>query len=117
MGGPVVTIRNLINHSTLRPKDKVLALKYLNDGDIDLLKDLVDSAYVLSKKAKDNSEIPEEFKDIDMNNLNDLKIEVNDYYLFLGYNPNSNEDYCDDITSVLHYDDIADSDNDEQFFI
>ena len=81
--GPVKTIRELINNKTLREKDAQFALKYLNDGDIDSLKELVDSAYVLTVKHQKKSS-NDEYSTIDIDLLDDLRIYVNEYFLLVG---------------------------------
>ena len=81
MRSPIVKIKELVKH--LPEKDIPYANVFIQDHNIEALKELVDSAYYLTKKNQAKENVPKEFKDVNLENLMDLKIEVDNYYTLL----------------------------------
>lgn len=81
MKSPIVNIKKLIKY--LPDKDIPYAKVFIQDRNIESLKELVDSAYYLTKKHQSKENVPKEFKDVNLENLLDLKAEVDNYYTIL----------------------------------
>lgn len=81
MKSPIVKIKELVKH--LPERDIPYANVFIQDHNIELLKELVDSAYYLTKKNQAKENVPKEFKDVSLEDLMDLKIEVDNYHTLL----------------------------------
>lgn len=81
MKSPIVRIKELVKH--LPEKDIPYANVFIQDHNIELLKELVDSAYYLTKKNQAKEKVPKEYQDINLEDLMDLKIEVDNYHTLL----------------------------------
>lgn len=72
------TIKALI--SNLPEKDIKYANKFITERRILDLKELVDSVIVIVEKKRSSENCPEEYKTINIEELNSLKAEVDSYY-------------------------------------
>lgn len=81
MKSPIVKIKELVKH--LPERDIPYANVFIQDHNIESLKELVDSAYYLTKKNQAKEKVPKEYQNINLENLMDLKIEVDNYYTLL----------------------------------
>lgn len=81
MKSPIVKIKELIPH--LPEKDIPYANVYIQDHNIESLKELVDSAYYLTRKNQAKEKVPKEFINVNLDNLLTLKVEVDNYYTLL----------------------------------
>lgn len=74
---PLERIRNYIKY--LPAKDKSYAEAFIFNREFEQLKELVDSAIIKTKKGKKEGKI--KYESIDLDSLNILKIEVDNYLL------------------------------------
>lgn len=81
MKSPIVRIKELVEH--LPERDIPYANVYIQDHNIESLKELVDSAYYLTRKNQAKEKVPKEFINVNPDNLLTLKIEVDNYYTLL----------------------------------
>ena len=81
MKSPIVKIKELVKH--LPERDIPYANVFIQDHNIESLKELVDSAYYLTKKNQAKEKVPKEYQHINLEDLMDLKIEVDNYYTLL----------------------------------
>lgn len=81
MKSPIVKIKNLVKY--LPEKDIKHANTFIQDRNIESLKELVDSAVYLTQKNQAKEEIPVAYKNIDLEGLMKLKAEVDSYHTFL----------------------------------
>lgn len=81
MKSPIVKIKELVKH--LPERDIPYANVFIQDHNIESLKELIDSAYYLTKKNQAKEKVPKEYQDINLENLMDLKIEVDNYHTLL----------------------------------
>ena len=81
MKSPIVKIKELVKH--LPERDIPYANVFIQDHNIESLKELVDSAYYLTKKNQAKEKVPKEYQNINLEDLMDLKIEVDNYYTLL----------------------------------
>lgn len=98
MKGPIVKIKELLKH--LPEKDIKIGERFLEEKNIDSLKELVDSAFYLTKKNQAKENVPQKYKDIDLENLRDLKMEVDNYHSLLA-NIFGDEEYESEIDTEL----------------
>lgn len=81
MKSPIVKIKELVKH--LPERDIPYANVFIQDHNIESLKELIDSAYYLTKKNQAKEKVPKEYQNINLEDLMDLKIEVDNYYTLL----------------------------------
>ena len=81
MKSPLVKIKKLLIH--LPEKDIPWGDKFLTEHRIDDLKELVDSAFYLTKKNQGKEVVPDKYKNVSLENLRDLKMEVDNYHSLL----------------------------------
>ena len=81
MKSPIVKIKELVKH--LPDRDIPYANVFIQDHNIEALKELVDSAYYLTKKNQAKENVPKEYQNINLEDLMGLKIEVDNYYTLL----------------------------------
>lgn len=81
MKSPIVRIKKLVKY--LPEGDIPYANIFIQDHNIESLKELVDSAYYLTKKNQSKENIPKEFQNVNIENLMDLKVVVDNYYMLL----------------------------------
>lgn len=81
MKSPIVRIKELVEY--LPERDIPYANVYIQDHNIESLKELVDSAYYLTRKNQAKEKVPKEFINVNPDNLLTLKIEVDNYYTLL----------------------------------
>ena len=81
MSEPVERMRALMN--SLPEKDIPLGYKFLNKRDFDSLKELVDSAIYKVKKSQKSDNPKEEYKKVNLEDLDVLKSEVDMYIIQL----------------------------------
>ena len=81
MKSPIVKIKELVKH--LPERDIPYANVFIQDHNIESLKELVDSAYYLTKKNQAKEKVPTEYQNVNLEDLMDLKIEVDNYYTLL----------------------------------
>lgn len=98
MKSPIVKIKRLLKH--LPEKDINIGEKLLEAKNIDGLKELVDSAFYLTKKNQAKENVPQKYKDINIDNLRDLKMEVDNYHSLLA-NIFGDEEYESEIDKEL----------------
>lgn len=79
---PVNKMKELV--SNLPAKDISLAEKFIQARDFESLKELVDSAIIKIKKSQDIQVTEEQYDDINLTPLYELKSEVDSYLLLLG---------------------------------
>lgn len=103
MKSPIVKIKELVKH--LPERDIPYANVFIQDHNIESLKELVDSAYYLTKKNQAKENVPKEFKDVNLGDLIDLKIEVDNYYTLLA-NVLGDEPYESEIDAELFEQDL-----------
>ena len=70
-------INNLIN--SLPKRDIPIGFAYLDCRDFDSLQELIDSAIIRTKKNIHSDNPKEEYINVDLDNLNELKAEVDTY--------------------------------------
>lgn len=104
MKSPIVKIKELVKH--LPEKDIPYANVFIQDHNIDSLKELVDSAYYLTKKNQAKENVPKEFKDVNLEDLMDLKIEVDNYHTILA-NVLGDEPYESELDSEIFEDELS----------
>lgn len=75
--GPVERMRNLIKH--LPKSDLVLSQRFIDCRDFESLQELVDSAIIKIRKNLRSSTPKEEYINLDVDELNQLKAEVDVY--------------------------------------
>ena len=98
MKSPLAKIKELLTH--LPEKDVKFGEKFLAEHNIDALKELVDSAFYLTKKNQSKEVIPEKYKNVNLDDLRDLKIEVDNYHSLLS-NILGDEEYESEIDAEL----------------
>ena len=81
MSEPVERIKALMD--SLPEKDIPLGYKFLNERDFDSLKELVDSAIYKVKKSLKSDNPKEEYRKVNLEDLNMLKSEVDMYIIQL----------------------------------
>lgn len=81
MKSPIVKIKELVKY--LPERDILYANVFIQDHNIESLKELVDSAYYITRKHQEKEQVPKEFKDINLKDLMALKVEVDNYYTLL----------------------------------
>lgn len=74
---PLERIRQYSTH--LSQKDKVYADRFINNREFEQLKELVDSAIIKTKKGKRDNK--PQYLDIDLDALEVLKVEVDNYLI------------------------------------
>lgn len=74
---PLERIRQYSEHLT--QKDRIYAEKFINNREFEQLKELVDSAIIKTKKGKRDNK--PQYLDIDLDALEVLKVEVDNYLL------------------------------------
>lgn len=89
---PIEKIKSLINN--LPSKDVVLANKFIDNHNYDSLYELVDSSITRVEKNLESSNPKEEYENIDIDSLIDLRYEISNYLNLL---------YPDDIKSYEEY--------------
>ena len=89
MSSPVDRMKKLI--SFLPQKDIKLAEKFINTRDFESLQELVDSARYKVKKSQSSEQPKEEYTNIDLEKLSELKGEVDTYILSI-FVPDTDED-------------------------
>lgn len=104
MKSPIVKIKELVKH--LPESDIPYANVFIQDHNIESLKELVDSAYYLTKKNQAKENVPKEFKDVNLEDLMDLKIEVDNYYTFLA-NVLGDEPYESELDGEIFEDELS----------
>lgn len=91
---PVLRIQKLI--SSLPERDINLGYKFVQNREFESLKELVDSAIVKVRKGLKKENPREEYLKVDLDLLNELKVEVDEYCVSLGI------DLCDDYDDALN---------------
>lgn len=81
MRSPILRIKNLFKY--LPGEDPKLAESLLDKKDIEELKMLVDSDLYLTKKNQAKENCPAKYRDINVEGLMKLKIEVDNYFTLL----------------------------------
>ena len=81
MKSPIVKIKELVKY--LPERDIPYANVFIQDHNIESLKELVDSAYYLTRKNQAKEKVPKEFINVNLDNLLTLKVEVDNYYTLL----------------------------------
>lgn len=105
MSTPVDRIKTLIE--SLPQKDIPWGYKFIEERDFEQLKDLVDSAIFKVKKDQKSDTPKEEYKNVNLDSLRDLKTEVDAYIMLL--DPLSEEDYSE-------YNNEEDDELEEEFY-
>lgn len=82
MKGYIERIKDLIAY--LPSRDRELGYKYLKGRDFDSLKELIDSAIILIKRNLKLEHPKEEYLNLDLEELRNLKSEVDNYIILLG---------------------------------
>ena len=98
MKSPLVKIKELLKH--LPEKDIPWGDRFLTEHKIDDLKELVDSAFYLTKKNQSKEVVPDKYKNVSLENLRDLKMEVDNYHSLLS-NILGEDDYDSEIDTEL----------------
>ena len=98
MKSPLVKIKELLTH--LPEKDIPWGDRFLTEHKIDDLKELVDSAFYLTKKNQSKEVVPDKYKNVSLENLRDLKMEVDNYHSLLS-NILGEDDYDSEIDTEL----------------
>lgn len=75
---PIKRIELLI--SSLPKKDIPIGTKYLKDRNFEALQMLVDSAIIRVKRGLHSENPKQEYLEVDIRTLNELKVEVDNYY-------------------------------------
>ena len=104
MKSPIVKIKELVKH--LPERDIPYANVFIQDHNIESLKELVDSAYYLTKKNQAKENVPNEFKDVSLEDLMDLKVEVDNYYILLA-NVLGDEPYESELDGEIFEDELS----------
>lgn len=104
MKSPIVKIKELVKH--LPERDIPYANVFIQDHNIESLKELVDSAYYLTKKNQAKENVPKEFKDVSLEDLMDLKIEVDNYHTLLA-NVLGDESYESELDGEIFEDELS----------
>ena len=89
MSNPIERMKNLINY--LPNKDITLGKKFIESRDFESLQELVDSARYKVKKSQSSEQPKEEYTNIDLEKLSELKGEVDTYILSI-FIPDADED-------------------------
>lgn len=103
MKSPIVKIKKLVKH--LPERDIPYANVFIQDHNIESLKELVDSAYYLTKKNQAKEKVPREYQDINLEDLMDLKIEVDNYHTLLA-NVLGDEPYESELDGEIFEDEL-----------
>lgn len=104
MRSPIVKIKELVKH--LPEKDIPYANVFIQDHNIESLKELVDSAYYLTKKNQAKEKVPNEYQNVNLEDLMDLKIEVDNYYTLLA-NVLGDESYESELDGEIFEDELS----------
>lgn len=104
MKNPIVKIKELVKH--LPERDIPYANVFIQDHNIESLKELVDSAYYLTKKNQAKEKVPKEYQDINLEDLMDLKIEVDNYHTLLA-NVLGDEPYESELDGEIFEDELS----------
>ena len=94
---PVLRIQKLI--SSLPERDINLGYKFVQNREFESLKELVDSAIIKVRKGLKKENPREEYLKVDLDLLNDLKVEVDEYCASLGIY-DLDDDYSDDLNEL-----------------
>lgn len=78
MSSPLQQIKELI--PSLPEKDCALANKFYSAKDWEALKDLTWSSLIRVENAYERGNIPDKYKDVDIDNLRDLAVVCSEYY-------------------------------------
>lgn len=98
MKSPIVKIKGLLKY--LPSRDIAIGEKLLEEKDIDSLKELVDSAYFLTQKNQAKEVVPDKYKSVNLEDLRDLKMEVDNYHSLLA-NIFGYEEYESEIDNAI----------------
>lgn len=104
MKSPIVKIKELVKH--LPERDIPYANVFIQDHNIESLKELVDSAYYLTKKNQAKEKVPTEYQNVNLEDLMDLKIEVDNYYTLLA-NVLGDEPYESELDGEIFEDELS----------
>ena len=88
--------------SALPKSDISLGKTFLQKRDFYSLKDLVDSALIKVKKGLRKENPKQEYLDVDLDNLNKLKGEVDAYYTCLELPEEDEDDFYDEIDEAFN---------------
>lgn len=88
--------------SSLPKSDISLGKTFLQKRDFCSLKDLVDSALIKVKKGLRKENPKQEYLDVDLDNLNKLKGEVDAYYACLELPEEDEDDFYDEIDEAFN---------------
>lgn len=101
MKSPTVKIQTLLKY--LSDKDEKIGQSLLDRRDFDSLKELIDSAVYLTEKNQNKEVVPDKYKDLSLEGLLKLKVEVDNYCALI--NVIFNEPTTDDTELINDYED------------
>lgn len=104
MKSPIVKIKELVKH--LPERDIPYANVFIQDHNIESLKELVDSAYYLTKKNQAKEKVPTEYQNVNLEDLMGLKIEVDNYHTLLA-NVLGDEPYESELDGEIFEDELS----------
>ena len=93
MSSPLQQIKELIPY--LPAKDSSLAKKFVDKKDWESLKDLTWSSLQLIESAFEKEEVPQKYKDIDLDKVRELALICDEYYYLIYPEENEIEDDFD----------------------